>query len=138
LSEVARTDRTSTVAYFPQGRIRPDDPRPLDFLPGVSAVASALSPATVLPVGLRLLPGRTRRIEAFVSIGDPILVRGHDTVTPGLIEAAVAEELDAIRAFLRTHGEDAPEQWPADGHALPRPVHRFRRIVGVATRLSRN
>jgi 1-acyl-sn-glycerol-3-phosphate acyltransferase len=114
-------ERAGMLAWFPQGRIRPGDPRPLDFRRGVVAAARALAPVRVLPVGIRLLPGRTRRMEAFLSVGAGIEVAGDGGLTVARLEAAVAEELDAIRAHARAHGEDAAERWPTGGARLPRP-----------------
>jgi len=113
-------ERAGVLAWFPQGRIRPGDPRPLDFRRGVVAAAQALAPVRILPVGIRLLPGRTRRTEAFLSVGAGIEVDGNRGPTLSRLEEAVAEELDAIRAHAREHGEAAAERWPAGAARLER------------------
>lgn len=113
-------DPTAVLAYFPQGTVRPTSPRPLHFRGGVIRVAEALAPVTVLPVGIRLVSGVTPLQEAFLSVGEPLAVPGPGTLTVGLVEAAVTEELDAIDAFIRTHGEDAPSRWPGLHARVPR------------------
>jgi len=121
----------SVVAFFPQGRIRPDDPRPVAFRRGVTAVAAALAPAILVPVGLRVLPGKTARSEAFLSIGEPIAVERGVRIPVEQVESAVENELDAIRSFVAEHGEEAPARWPSEGSSLPR-IPRTERPPRVA------
>ena len=113
-------DPTGVLAYFPQGVTRPGTPGPLAFRAGVIRVAAALAPATVLPVGIRILPGVTPRSEAYVSVGEPLAVPGPGTLSLALLEAAVAEEVEALRAFVARHGESAPHRFPR----LPLPLRR--------------
>ena len=126
------------LAYFPQGRIRPGDPRRLDFRPGVTAVAKALSPARILPVGIRLYPGRTRRMEAFLSVGPSIEVGEDREPTVPRLEDAVAAELDAIRAHVAEHGEEAADRWPPAGESLPRMSDPSWISYGVERWISKN
>lgn len=120
LGTLSESGANTVVGFFPQGRIRPGSPRPLDFRTGVSAVARALTPVTVLPAGIRIVPGKTQRMDAFVSLGAPRSIPGPDAITPELLESDVSDELDAIQAFLHTHGEDAPDQWPGTHSRIPR------------------
>jgi 1-acyl-sn-glycerol-3-phosphate acyltransferase len=126
------------LAWFPQGRIRPGDPRPLGFRAGVAAAAEALAPVRVLPVGIRLLPGRTRRTEAYVSVGAGLEVGVGGRPSAARLEEAVAGELDAIRAHLAAHGEEAPERWPRGGASLARPSEPSWISHGVERWISRN
>ena len=128
----------SVLAFFPQGRIRPDDPRPLGFKGGLVGVAEALEPTAILPVGLRLLPGRGHRIEAYLSVGEPLATSGPDSVSAGLLEAAVEEELTAIRRFVHRHGEDAASRWPAEHERLPRAADPAWSVDDVGAWISRN
>lgn len=116
------------VAYFPQGRIKPGSMPPLEFNAGVLPVVESMCPVDVLPVGIRVLPGRDHRMDAFLSVGDPIVVPGPDPLRLALLEAAVGEELRSIGAFVRSHGEDA-------FLSFPRPDGRLPRDVGPATPL---
>jgi len=112
----------AVLGYFPQGRIRPGDPRPLGFRTGVVAVAEALAPVTVLPVGIRVLPGRTARMDAFLSVGGAIGVRGSGVLCGERLESAVALELNAIRAHVLGTGRTRPR-----GGRVPRAGSRGRR-----------
>jgi 1-acyl-sn-glycerol-3-phosphate acyltransferase len=107
-----------TVLFFPQGRIWPSHRRPLGFQEGIRVVARALSPVTVLPVGLHLEPGRWPAPTAYLSISEPISVRRRE-ISPRLLETKVQEELDAIRSFLAFQGEAADESWPGPYESLP-------------------
>jgi hypothetical protein len=100
-----------TLAYFPQGRIEPGGVRPLSFRRGVEAVAAALAPVWVLPIGIRVLPGRSHRMEAYLSVGEPAFVTRRGEVTAAALEADVAREMDAIRHFVELHGENAADLW---------------------------
>ncbi len=120
LTALGRSSEGAVLAYFPQGCIRPGSPSPLGFRRGVAAVARVLAPAVVVPVGLQILPGRAARMDAFVSLGEPLAVPGREPVTADLVEAAVGEELAAIRAFVAHHGEDAADRWPPSLQRLPR------------------
>jgi 1-acyl-sn-glycerol-3-phosphate acyltransferase len=110
----------AVVALFPQGRILPGASRRLDFRPGVARIAAALDPATVVPVGIRVLSGRSPRSDALISVGRPISAIGR--IDAPRVEDAVGDELDAIDAFVERWGEDAAETWPSLGDALPRPA----------------
>jgi chlorobactene lauroyltransferase len=138
LEALSEAQSGSVVAFFPQGRIRPDDPRPLGFRRGITLVADALAPATLVPVGLRVLPGKTARVEAYLSLGDPIdIVRG-SRIPIGRVEAAVEEELNALRSFVAEHGEDAPARWPSEWASLPRTPRAERSARLAEPWISRN
>lgn len=138
LRALRRDDPSAVLAYFPQGVIRPGSPSPLGFRPGVVRVAETLAPATVVPVGILLLPGRTPRTEAYVSVGTPLAVPSPGTLTLRELERAVASEVGAIRSFMRRHGEDAPERWPAPGEPLPRTLSPPSPLEDVGAWISRN
>ena len=131
-------DPTGVLAYFPQGVTRPGTPGPLAFRNGVIRVAEALAPATVLPVGLRLLPGVTSRFEAYLSVGSPLAVPGPGTLSLPLLEGAVAEEVEAIRAFVARHGEAAPQRFPRLPLPLPRAPEQPPLLDDVRSWISRN
>lgn len=133
-----RTHPRAVLAYFPQGTIRPGSPRPLDFRSGVIQVAEVLAPVTVLPVGIRLVSGTTPLQDAFLSVGEPLAVPGPGTLTRGLLEAAVTEELDAIDAFIRAHGERTSSRWPGLHTRLPRARDRYTSLDEVTNWISRN
>lgn len=120
MERLRREDPTSVLAYFPQGEIRPGAHTSLRFRGGVARVAAALAPATVVPVGIRVLPGTTPLQEAYVSVGGPLAVPAPGSLPVPLLEAAVAEELSAIEGFVRLHGEGAPRRWPSFPGRLPR------------------
>lgn len=114
------------VAFFPQGRIVPDAAPPLGFRPGVRAVARAMAPAAIVPVAIRILPGRGVRMDAFLSAGAPLMVTR--TQVPSLrdIEGAVTDELESIGVFVRQFEEDAADLWPDAAGTLERAADRPR------------
>ena len=120
LRTVKALPRDAGVAFFPQGRLRPQDPRPLGFRSGISRVIRALSPAVVLPIGIRLLPGKDHRVDAFVSVGTALPALASDSPNTGQLERAVTRELEAIRAFVERFEEDAAQMWPTAAGLLPR------------------
>lgn len=132
------TDPDTVLAYFPQGAIRPGSPRPLAFRPGVIRVVEALAPATVLPVGIRVTTGVTSRLDAYVSVGEPLAVPARGTLALGLLEAAVSEEVEALDAHLRTHGEAAAERWPGPRARIRRAPRRPPALPTLASWISRN
>jgi len=138
VERLRREDPTGVLAYFPQGEIHPGAVRPLGFRRGVGRVADALAPVTVLPVGIRVLPGRTHRQEAYVSVGEALAVPSPGTLSTRLLEGAVAEELAAIRSFTAAWGERAPERWPTFPGRLPRASNRNVPLHDVRGWISRN
>lgn len=111
----ARPD--AVVLFFPQGRIWPSFRRPLGFQRGVELLARRLAPVTTLPVGLHLEPLVSPAPSILVSVGEPL--DGPAAADAGGLEAAVAEQLDRIFAFLVRHGEQALLAWPAPHQPLP-------------------
>lgn len=99
----------AVLGFFPQGRIWPSYRRPLGFESGAGWLASRLSPIAVVPVGLHLEPLTEPGPAAFISVGQPTIVRSGIRATA--LEAMVTAELDTILACTRGHGEDAPAVW---------------------------
>ncbi|HKJ03356.1 MAG TPA: lysophospholipid acyltransferase family protein, partial [Longimicrobiales bacterium] len=126
------------LAYFPQGRIRPGSLSPLEFHGGVVPVIEAMAPAGVLPVGIRILPGKDHRMDAYLSVGEPIAVPCADVLRVPLLEAAVCEELHAIGAFVREHGEDAFRRYPHPLGRLPRSTDLHAHLHEAGNWISRN
>lgn len=138
LGHLRTREPDAVLTYFPQGTFRPGSPFPLGFRAGVVRIVEALAPATLIPVGIRILPGSSHRAEAFVSVGSPVAAPGPGSVRLAALETAVADELDAIAAFLRRHGEDAHDRWPRDGEALPRASTPPPLLHEVGSWISRN
>lgn len=126
------------IAYFPQGRIRPGASAPLGFHAGVMRVIEAMAPVNVLPLGIRVVPGKSHRLDAFLSVGEPLSVPGPDALRVPLLEAAVAEELNAIRAFVQKHGEDAYLRYPRPLGRLPRSADPYAPLHEAGNWISRN
>lgn len=106
-AERARNPRM-VVAFFPQGRLWPSTRRPLGFRRGLGAVARAVSPAVVLPVGLHLEPHNHPTPTAYVVVGKP--VDASAAVDPVDVERRVQEVLDVLLQELGA--VDAPERVP--------------------------
>jgi chlorobactene lauroyltransferase len=114
-----RIDRRpdAVLGMFPQGRIWPSHGRPPGFRPGAAWLARRLAPLTVVPVGLHLEPLTRPGPAAFVSVGQPRVVRRAIDTTE--LEVMVALEVDALLAHTREHGEAAASRWPTPS---PRPT----------------
>lgn len=138
LRRIRREDPDGVLGYFPQGSLQPGSALPLGFRSGIVRVVEALAPATVVPVGLRLLPGKTPLTEAYLSLGDPLAVPGPGAASLARIESAVADEVEAIASFVRTHGEDTAALWPGPGGRLPRPADTPSLLHDVGSWISRN
>ena len=91
-------------SYFPQGEIRPSFVRPLGFTNGLRAVAAAMSPVTIIPIGIHYEPMVDRKPQAIISIGQALDQRSGDLDVGG-VESAVTKSLDLIFAELTKHGE---------------------------------
>lgn len=108
LSHDAKAPRF-VCSFFPQGEIKPSFARPLGFKEGVSGVAAALSPVTIIPIGIHIEPMVRRKPEAFLLVGEPI-EHPVGKVNCASVEAAVAAVLDRLYASLSLHGEHLFEE----------------------------
>jgi 1-acyl-sn-glycerol-3-phosphate acyltransferase len=131
-------DPSGVLAYFPQGEIRPGSSGPLGFRRGVLRVIEAMAPAHVLPVGIRVLPGASHRQDAFLSVGEALPSSDPDAASLPLLEAAVAEELAAIDAFVDRHAEGAASRWLDTPLRLPRAPERTWSPRDTGNWISRN
>ena len=123
----SRTDGVAAIRYaarhldgpgrlvwiFPQGRERPEDPRPLGFLGGAAAVARLAPGCRVLPVGIRAVFAGSERPELLISLGEA--VDGGDARAQ---EQAVEAELDRLDGLLAAGELERMEtvlRGPSDG-----------------------
>jgi 1-acyl-sn-glycerol-3-phosphate acyltransferase len=98
----------ASVLFFPQGRIWPAWRRPLGFHRGIEVVARAMAPCYILPVALHVESLNRSSPAAFVRVGRVIHVP-EQTVTAGMLELAVAEQLDLTANLLAEYGETAAQ-----------------------------
>jgi 1-acyl-sn-glycerol-3-phosphate acyltransferase len=119
LRELSGLPRAAGVAFFPQGRIHPLTAAMPRFETGVGNVARVLAPAVVLPVALRIVPGRDHRMDALVSVGAPVTVSPRERLAVESLEGAVFSELAAISTFVGRFAEDAADQWPTSATLPP-------------------
>ncbi len=98
-----------SLLIFPQGEIRANDARPLVFFQGAGRIAGKVvgraGACALYPIALRYEFIGEQRPDAFVSVGQPILLRREDglgALDPRQItarmEQALTEELDRLRA----------------------------------------
>ncbi len=92
---------------FPQGEIRPQEQRPLNFYPGLAHTLRRIGPCYVYPLATRFEFTREQFPEIFISVGP--LRRFDDgerlnikQVTAEL-ENTLTQDLDALRAELATN-----------------------------------
>ena len=91
------------VWVFPQGKIEPNDARPLLFQPGIRALLRRAGRTRVVPVAFRLEFWQEERPEALVRFGEPTWVDRPDL--PDLLsvwERRLTDELDALKADALT------------------------------------
>lgn len=89
-------DRPGRLVWiFPQGRERPEDPRPLGFLGGAASVHRLAPGSRVLPVAIRAVFAGSERPELLISIGEALT--GADARAQ---EEAVEAELDRVDLAL--------------------------------------
>ncbi len=98
-------------SFFPQGKIYPSFKRPLDFKNGIDLFIRALSPLTLLPVGLHMEPMGKLSPTYFISLGRPMKI---DRPSPvhRVLEDMVQAETDKIHSLLSRHGESFSKQMP--------------------------
>ena len=83
------------VSFFPQGKITPSFSSDLGFQRGVEQVISALTPVTVVPIGIHIEPMTGKKPTAILSIGTP---------TPCFeLNQAKEIEVKVQEAILKTH-----------------------------------
>lgn len=103
LREIGRSCRLrpdTTIAWFPQGCIRPAWRRPLGFRRGIELLLETIAPCRVLPIAIHIEPLNRARPTAFV-FAAPILRCPDDDVNARALEAAVTERLDRIADVLK-------------------------------------
>jgi 1-acyl-sn-glycerol-3-phosphate acyltransferase len=105
LGTAAQRRPDCTIAFFPQGRIRPSWTRPLRFQRGLELLVRSIGSCNVVPVALHLEPLNAAAPTAFVMLGPVLQVPG-DEVTAARVETAVTGQLDGLFRLLAEHGED--------------------------------
>jgi 1-acyl-sn-glycerol-3-phosphate acyltransferase len=86
-------------SFFPQGRIRPSTVRPLEFRPGIGAVARALAPVAILPVGIHFEMLEHPSPTAFLRCG-PLFTSEDGGLDIASLSNAVEFQIDSIRRQL--------------------------------------
>jgi chlorobactene lauroyltransferase len=113
-ANLLRSRRNRALFIFPQGRIVPNDRRPLALYPGIARIIALTGPVQLCPVALRYEFLGQQWPHAFIRIGPP-----HRSATPGDIDATMAE----ITAHL-TAAVDALRDDVITGH-----MDRFRTLL---------
>lgn len=90
----------TTIAWFPQGCIRPAWRRPLGFRRGIELLLENIAPCRVLPVAIHIEPLHRAQPTAFI-FAAPLLRCPDDDVSARALEAAITERLDRIADALR-------------------------------------
>jgi len=95
------------VSFFPQGKIMPSFCSSLGFQSGIEKVISALTPVTVVPIGIHIEPMTGKKPTAILSIGTPRPCSEMTEVEE--VEKSVQEALSKIHQGLFINGERLPE-----------------------------
>lgn len=100
------------AAFFPQGRIRPSFASELGFQRGIEGIVKALSPITIVPIGIHIEPMIGKKPTAVLQIEEPISCVNVKTADE--YELKVRKALGYIHQTLFHSGEklDSPfERW---------------------------
>lgn len=103
-SYVLRERRNRALYIFPQGKILPNDARPLVVYPGVARIIKAAGNVTLCPIALRYEFRGEQRPEAFIRLGPahrPVADARTDAQMRDITERLTAG-LDALRAAVVT------------------------------------
>jgi 1-acyl-sn-glycerol-3-phosphate acyltransferase len=112
LRQMRRSESDFVLSIFPQGQLRPSWNRLLHFQEGVTAMATAISPAWVFPIALHYENLRGLKPTAFIAIQKPILSAGN-SVEASVLEASIGNGLHEVMDKIAKHGEDLPAHWTA-------------------------
>lgn len=94
-------DTQRVLWIFPQGRIVPNDARPILCEAGTAHLARMLGRSAIAPVAFRYEVGRDELPTACIDIGPPTLLNAEDAADPRALTARIAamieERLDTLR-----------------------------------------
>jgi chlorobactene lauroyltransferase len=96
-------DRPNRLLWmYPQGDMQPNDVRPLRFHSGVVSIVQRLSRVQLMPLAHRYEFLMEQRPEAFVSVGEPIVVAGAEQrkALLGRLEETLTQLLDDLRCRI--------------------------------------
>lgn len=102
-TKVLTTGTNRMLLMFPQGEFRHPDERPLRFYAGIGHIARKSMPCAVYPIALRYELLGEQKPEAFISVGEPILVSSETRTADALaqqMQTALAREMDQLHADL--------------------------------------
>ncbi len=69
-------DTKNSVWIFPQGKLFPQDSRPIKFESGIAHICSKVKGVNLIPVAYKYTFLQTSRPEIFVEIGKPVIIQG--------------------------------------------------------------
>lgn len=87
---------------FPQGVMKANDVRPLEFYPGIAHLAEALGRVQLIPVAHKYEFVKDQRPESFTCIGEPLIVEGEFVRKElvGELERRLTSLLDSLRCSV--------------------------------------
>jgi 1-acyl-sn-glycerol-3-phosphate acyltransferase len=89
------------VWIFPQGGIRPNDARPLNFQPGLAQLVRTFKVVRLVPVAFRYEFLWDSKPFAFVSFGKPLIFTSDKKITTRALTAQLESELCSVLDNLR-------------------------------------
>ncbi len=99
ISRILRERRDRCLWIFPQGRIVPNDRRPLVVYPGITRIVQQAGGALLWPIGLRYEFRGQQRPEAFIRAGQPhYATAGNEPALLDEINTRLTATVDALRA----------------------------------------
>ena len=107
-TEVLRSKDNPSVWIFPQGEIRPNFERPLNFFSGIEHLAKRVIPCRAVPVGMRFEFLGGVKPEVFISIGSGVTISNSDGVAnlANSMEDSVGSLLQKVESDIASGRRD--------------------------------
>lgn len=103
-SEILKAGKNKTLLIFPQGKIYPNDKRPLEFFNGLSFMIKKLKNCTSIPCSIRLEFMENFKPEIFVKFG---IAERHDEtdqtrrkIQTKQLEEKLTQNLDSLKSAI--------------------------------------
>lgn len=129
--------RPSTALWiFPQGRLRPNDVRPLEFESGAARLALRLGRVRICPVAMRYEFLHEEKPQALIQLGEPYLLsddarEAGPRALSARMEAEVTELLDTLNRAIRQEALEAFKPLVSGPMSLNRRLDAWRVRLGL-------
>ena len=106
-AKLLKVNSRNTLWIFPQGRILPNDVRPLKFYNGLAHIVKNIDKCSIVPLAMRYEFLGNFKPEIFVSIGKPFIIDGQNNSSKneltGIFSKQLTELLDELKSNIETN-----------------------------------